>query len=265
MFEYPKDGFTKGGVLMMTKTLAAFLVAGGIASAASAGSISIAQIGGGLVLNAGPLSPAVFGNDQTTWSHTSLIAAHAALNGSGVNTEGKVTILAADTTHGLSLMVLFDRDVAGQIPISMGNVGMTSVAHGSSLAYLNAGAGNITISPNGPGSRTATGVVQWNSNGGGNGFAWAGLNNGNTMTFRFNRMAGASLGLMDPETFQFVNWNGSGWSLINIPSVDRSFTVTDDFGFSANALITTSIPLPAGGVMGGASLLGLAMFRRRAR
>lgn len=248
---------------MLSKAFFAFVVAGGLMGAADAGQIMISDIGGGITLNSGPMGPSVFGNDQSVWTHASLASAHSLLNASGVETNGKITIVAADTTHGLAMMALFDQDTVGRTPIAMGNVELVTVAHGDNLAYLNSGANNVIISPNGPTSRTAMGTVQWNSNGGGNGFAWAALEVGNTMTFRFNKVPDMPLGLDDPNTFQFASWNGSSWSVIPLAPGEKSFTATDDYGFSAQVESITVVPLPSGSLLAGASLVGLAGLRRR--
>ncbi len=250
----------------MTKTLLLSVLVGTAASVASAGSIRIDDIGGGITLSSGPMAPAVFGNDQTTWTNTSLAAANASLNASGVSTNMMITIVAADTTHGLSLMALVDQRVDVLGAEQDGHLGMVSVGHGDNLAYLNAAGGNIAIGPNAPGgSRTASGNFVWNMHGGGNGFAWANLQGGNTMTFRFNKVAGQTLGLQENPTFQFATWNGTNWSVIPLPTNQVSFTATNDWGFTSTVISagTFSIPLPSTAGMASASLLGLPLIRRR--
>jgi hypothetical protein len=238
------------------------LLAGGIASGAAADTVSISGMGDGVTLNSGPMGTNVVGANQSVWSHVSLIAANAALHASGISTNGKVTILAANTSRGLSVMALFDDDVAGQVPISMGNVGMSTFATGTNMSYVNAGANNVTITPNGSASCSATGTVQWNSNGGGNGFAWTGLTATNTVSYHFSRVASQPMGLTSPSTFQFATWNGAGWELVPIANSFLSFDVNGNFGFSGQ-FTTTVIPLPAGGAMAGIGLLGLGLVRRR--
>ncbi len=252
----------------MTKTFLAFILAGSVASVASAGAIRISDIGGGITLSSGPLGPAVFGNDQTAWTNASLASANASLNASGVATNMMITIVAADTSHGLSLMALVDQRVTNVGAEEDGHVGMVSVGHGDNLAYLNAAGGSIAIGPNSPGgSRTASGNFVWNMHGGGNGFAWANLQGGNTMTFRFNKVAGQALGLQENPTFQFATWNGTGWALVPLPTNEVSFTATNDWGFSSTVISsgTFSIPLPSTVGMASASLLGLPLLGRRRR
>jgi hypothetical protein len=135
---------------------------------------------------------------------------------------------------------------------------MTSFANGANLAYIHDLSGSVLITPNSPTSRLATGELDWNSNGAGDGFGWANLAAGNTLTFHFDR-TGANLGLDDAGTFQFVTWNGSSWQLVSLSTQDSSFTGAGEYGFS----LLVSVPLPAGAAMGALPLAGLAMIRRR--
>lgn len=84
---------------------------------------------------------------------------------------------------------------------------------------------------------------------------------GNSLTFRFNKLVGDNLRLEDPSTFQFLNWNGAAWETISIPANLLSFSETNDFGFAANVVV----PAPSVLALGGASLMTLAVGRRRAR
>lgn len=242
---------------MIAKTLVLVLGAG-MAATASAGQIAISDIGGGIVLNSGPLTNMAFGNEQQNWITTSLAAVHASLNADGISTDGRITFLAADTAQGLAVMALIDQELAEGSPI-LGHVHMDSVANGYNLAYLKDTAGNITVTPNGPNARIASGNFAWNSNGGGDAFAWAGLLPGNATTFRFNKLDGMILGLNDPGTFQFVNWDGSAWKVISVPSELLSFTDSNDYAFSASVLV----PAPSGIAVAAGPLMGALLVRRR--
>lgn len=242
---------------MYRSCLACVLVASA-ASLASAGQISVSSIGGGILLNSGPIGAGVFGDSPTNWTSSALASVHASINGSGVITNGKVTFLAADTNHGLAMMALIDQEVIPGAP-SMGAIHMDSVANGSNLAFINDAAGFVTVTPSGPSSRFATGDFGWNSNGGGDAFAWAGLATGNSITFRFNRVAGGALGLNDPATFQFINWTGSAWAVVAVPEALLSFSETNDFGFGATVLV----PAPSMLTLTGGPLTVLSLIRRR--
>ncbi|MBX3379053.1 MAG: hypothetical protein KF805_03075 [Phycisphaeraceae bacterium] len=242
---------------MNSKSLFAMVLAAGAASAVFAGQIQISNIGGGLVLNSGPLGGIAFPNAPSTWGLSSVASIHASLNASGVSTNGKITFVAADTDQGLAFMALIDQQFL-EGPTALGNVHMDSVTNGANLAYMKDTAGNLTVSAVGPNSRIASGNFAWNSNGGGDAFAWAGLSDGNSMTFRFNSIMGEVLGLNDPSTFQFVTWTGTNWALAAVSADLLSFSDTNDFGFAA-----TAVPAPGVFAIAGAPLLGLSMIRRR--
>ncbi|MFN0010667.1 MAG: hypothetical protein ACKVS8_03380 [Phycisphaerales bacterium] len=198
-----------------------------------------------------------FTSSQTNWTTSSLAAVHALINASGVGTDGKISFLAADTDNGLALMALIDRQLAAEGLFGAGNVHMDSIANGENLAFINSGA-TMAVGMNNADARVASGNFAWNRNGGGDGFAWAGLDTGDSMTFRFSRMDNVSLGLDDPATFQFLNWNGGAWEVMAVPSNLLSFSETDGYGFSAVA----QAPTP-GAAMLAAGGLGLVVLRRR--
>lgn len=241
---------------MNTRTLATFLLAGTLAAAASGGVIGVSNIGGGIVLNSGPLGPNVFGDEQTAWTATSLGNVHSFINASGINTNGVISIFAADTGHGLALLTLIDQQLVLGSPVA-GHVHMDTVGNGTNLAYIKDTQGNVTVTPNGPNARIASGNFLWNSNGGGDAFAWADLNVGNVLAYRFNRNAGESLGLNENPTFQFLNWTGTAWEIIAIPNSLLSFSQSGDFGFSA-----TVVPAPSVAAILGLPI-GATLIRRR--
>jgi hypothetical protein len=234
------------------------LAASACVQTATAGSVVIDGIGGGITLNSGDLSAAVFGSMQPNWSSTSLASVHAALNADGIVTNGKVTTLLADTDHGLALLVLIDNELNGQPAPSDASLHMTSFGHGQNLAYINNIAGNVLITPQSTTSRLATGDFLWDSVGNGDGFGWADLVVGNAMTFRFNRLVNQPLGLDDPGTFQFVTMGSNGWEVANISLSEGSFTSDGQYSF---ALVV--VPLPGVTAMASLPLFGLALSRRR--
>lgn len=244
---------------MVNRSLLSLVLAGSIASMASASMIGISNIGGGLVLNSGSLGAAAFGNSETSWSQSSLAAVHAQLAASGVSTNGRITFLAADTDHGLAFMALIDEQLV-EGAFDLGHVHMDSVGNPGNLAYLNDGFGNVSVTSGSGGSRIASGDFAWNSEGGGAGFAWSNLADGNTSTFRFNLIGGLALGLANPSTFQFVTWTGSAWAEIVVPADQLTFSLTNDYGFAA-----TVIPTPSILTMALAPMIGLSLIRRRAR
>lgn len=234
------------------------MIATGIATSCGAAQIGISAIGGGLVLNSGPLSTRAFGNGPTQWLGSSLAAVHASINASGVSTNGRITFVAAETNAGLAFMALIDQELVTGVNAG-GNVHMDSVADGLNQAYLKDTSGNVVIGANGPNARIASGNFGWNSNGGGDGFAWANLASGNTTTFRFNKIANLALGLNAASTFQFVTWDGVKWAEVVVPASLLSFSSTDDYGFSATVLV----PSPGFLAVAGIPMLGYAVRRRR--
>jgi hypothetical protein len=246
----------------MSKSMLLFLgaaVAATMCLEAQAGSVVIDPVGGGVTLQSGDLSATVFGDSQPNWSTSSLTSVHSALNGSGISTNGKVTILLADTDQGLSLLVLVDQQSSTPGSDVDGHLQMTSFANGANLAYIHDIGGSVLITPNSPTSRLATGELDWNSNGAGDGFGWSNLAAGNTITFHFDQIGGSNLGLDNSGTFQFATWNGSAWQLLSLSGQDSSFTDAGEYGFS----LLVAVPLPAGAAMGALPLAGLAMIRRR--
>jgi hypothetical protein len=225
---------------------------------ALAGTISVSPIGGGIILNSGDFTSTVFGTAKPAWGPGSLASVHNALNDAGIDTDGKVTFVPADTSRGLALLVLIDREVAAPPPAATGHLQMAS-SGSSSLTYINNLAGTVNMSTAPDGSRMASANFVWNANGGGDAFAWANLQNGDNVAFRFLRPEGGT-GLLDSSTFQFVTWGPSGWQLVAIPNPDSLFDADGEYDFSGRV-----VPLPSVVSMGALPLLaGLAIRRRRA-
>lgn len=242
----------------MTRYASVVLPLIAFAAPALAGTINISPVGGGVSLQSGPLASTVFGGPAPAWSTSSLQSVHASLASSGINTNGRVTILAADTSNGLALLTLVDREtgVAGGNPT--GNLFMQSTAHGSNIGYVNDPDEGITISPPGGNSRIAEGQFRWDSSTSGDGFGWSNLAIGNVLTFRFNLPSKGALGLNMSETFQFVTWTGTSWAVVTIPAFQSSFSINGEFGFAA-----VVIPLPGAAMLAMAPLGILPLVRRR--
>jgi hypothetical protein len=225
-----------------------------IGAHASAGTISISPLGGGITLNSGDMSSAVFGSTKPAWGPGSLASVHSALNAAGIDTEGKVTFVPADTDHGLSLMVLIDREVAPPPPASTGHLQMAS-SGSVGLTYINNIAGTVGMSTGQNGSRVASANFVWNANGGGDAFAWANLHDGDTMSFRFLRPSGGT-GLLD--TFQFVTWGSTGWELVQLSNSESLFDTAGSYSFGGRV-----VPLPSAFAMGALPLMAAGAVRRR--
>ncbi|HYE61227.1 MAG TPA: hypothetical protein VD997_04455 [Phycisphaerales bacterium] len=227
-------------------------------SPAFAGTVVIEQLGGGITLRSGDLSATVFGAGQPGWSNTSLASVHAALNADGIITDNKVTTLLADTDHGLALLILIDHETNPTQQSPDAAIHMASFGHGQNMAYINNIASSVMITPNSISSRLAVADFNWDSHAAGDGFGWANLVEGNALSFHFDKIAGTTLGLDDPNTFQFVTYNGNSWELVPITPQQGSFTDAGQFGYGARV-----IPLPGAAAMAGVSLAGVGLIRRR--
>src|SRR5262245_36562563 len=227
-----------------------------IGAHASAGTITISPVGGGISLNSGDLTSTVFGSSKPAWGPGSLAGVHSALNAAGIDTEGKVTFVPADTDHGLSLMVLIDREVAPPPPASTGRLQMAS-SGSAGLTYINNIAETVAMSGGPNGSRVASANFVWNASGGGDAFAWANLHEGDTMSFRFLRPSGGT-GLLDSSTFQFITWGAGGWEVIQLSNPDTLFDASGSYGFGGRV-----VPLPSAFAMGALPLMAAAAIRRR--
>ena len=245
---------------MITRSaILATILALGATTCAEAGSVAI-DAGGKFTIQAGDLSSSVFGGSDAAWSTASLASTHAALRRSGIETNGKVTIAAANTSHGLSLLVLVDEALANASSPVYGNLGMISSASGANISHVADASKNAKVQPITGASFAADVTYKWNANGSGEGFAWTGLEGGDALSFRFQR-SNLNLGLEATSTFQFVSWNGSAWEIAR--GSQNSFDGRHQFGFSADVIQTVVVPTPTALALGGVPLALLGMTRRR--
>jgi hypothetical protein len=221
---------------------------GALASVSGAGVITVAPIGGSITLNSGPVGG--FGAGPA-FAPGSLAAFNAQLNADGIVTDGRVTIAAVDSDSGLGLIALVDQST--NTPGGPNSAALHLESFGN-VASISLASDPFVVIPSGS-SKLAFGDFAWDNAVSGEAFAWSGLNPGNTMTWRFQQ--NGPLGLSEPATFQFVNWNGADWELISVPSNLASFSSSGEYGLSANVLV----PSPAG--MAILALGGLLAARRR--
>ncbi len=199
---------------------------------ALAGTITISPMGGGISLNSGNLASTVFGSTKPAWGIGSLASVHTTLNAAGIDTDGKITFVAADTDHGLALLVLVDQEAGVATGATTGRVQMTSTVAGPGVQYINTIASPVTITGTG-GVQTAKANFQWNGNGGGDAFAWANLQSGDGVSFQFVR-DNRSQALLSSSTFQFVTWNGNGWTRASLPSNQALFDDSGNYDFGGS-------------------------------
>ena len=219
-----------------------------LAGAAQAGSVVIDAVGGPIMLKSGDL-PGLF-TDGALHDFTSVEnkALCDSLRADGVTTDGLITFLLADTSDGLSFITLVDDANVGGDQGNPNLVGMSSTEYGiNDLGY-----DILDISDPFNITTTASGTFDWFDNRG-DGFAWSNLQDGDGVTFSFERMAGEAL--VAEDTFQFVNWNGDAWQVVDT----ANWTENGQFAFS----FVTIVPLPAPLLLGLAGLAGVAVYRRR--
>lgn len=240
-------------------SIPALLVLASASCCAHAGSV-VVNAGGTFTLEAGDLSATVFGGSEPAWSAASLEATHSTLRRAGIDTDGKVTIAAAQTSHGLALLVLVDEYVGTSSSMQFADLRMQSLASGAGLSHIADSNKGARLESGMDGVQAADVTYKWNANGAGEGFAWTQLGAGDSMDFRFSRPA-ASTGLDQTSTFQFVSWTGTTWELLRAPQ--NSFNSRHQFEFSAEVIQTVMVPTPTAAVLACAPLLVLGATRRR--
>ena len=242
---------------MLVRLLFAFSwVAIACVTTASADSVVIDGVGSDVGLQAKSVKNLFTANDDV--SNSKLVKLHQQLKDDGVKTNGKVTfVLTTSATHGLSLVSLVDTQKSN--PSDSGDLSsleMSSFADGDVDSAQTDGDELFTDAT--ADGVSANGDFEWNSDGGGDAFAWTGLHNtdNGTFTFEVNDNDPSTFpGLKSLKTFQFVTWTGSEWKVVKTGSFNNNGT----FSFSF-----TVAPIPPAAAMGLVGLAGVIVFRRRA-
>jgi hypothetical protein len=245
----------EGARQMKTRHLSLFAIIGvlGIAGAAHAGSVVIDAVGGPIMLKSGDLSGLLAGADPHTFSSEENRDVLEALQADGISTDGMISFLLADTSDGLGFIALVDDDTVGGDPGPANLIGMSTTAPSSTEYWINDyGYDILNIDDPFGITTTASGTFEWFENRG-DAFAWTNLQDGDGVTFSFEKMEGEALIGEDP--FQFVTWNGDGWQVVET----ADWTENDQFAFS----FVTIVPVPAPLLLGVAGLAGVAIHRRR--
>ena len=223
-----------------------------LAATAHAESVLIDAQGGPITLHSGNLMSIFASSSAHDFTGSDLSDVHSALQAYGVNTDGLVTFLLAETADGLGFFALMDDFNQGGGAATDSSIGFSSTAPLSADYWINSLV-NDDITVNSFGSTTtASGTFQWNDNRG-DAFAWTDLQHGDCATFNFSEMEGDAL--MSQEAFQFVTWNGDAWEVIDV----AGWSQDGQFAFS----FITLVPLPAPLLLGLAGLAGVAIIRRR--
>lgn len=231
-----------------------------VAGAADGKSVRIDGLGGAIALQAKDVSHILFGGSATpsTFTGNALVSLHSDINGSGVATDGMVSIILAETNFGLSLMALIDDQTPGaSFQSTTGTLGFTSTVSRSDVTGPNqwindnspgAIGGDIQVAIDEPGNlQFAGGLFRWDAvSEMGDGFGWSDLRTGDSIAMGFTEFSDMG--------FQFLSWDGSSWSVVEA----AEFSVGGQFAYTA-----TVIPLPAGASLGLIGLAAVAGARRR--
>lgn len=233
------------------KSFGAAALAATLATTASAGtSIVIDESFGADTIKAGDFSSYVFGGETSpNFTHAALQGIHNELAADGVDTEDKLTILAAETDNGLALFFLFDKEKSGYNGLDDSISFSSTINHSGGVGWINDANQDIQVGPIDFGAATAAGgTVTWDSDNRGDAFAWSGLekDDGITATFSGNTFF---------DEVQFATFDSvDGWSLLSeTKSFTESGTLVLDF---------VVVPSPVA-VLGAIPMLGLIAVRRR--
>ena len=254
----------------MKRTHALIVAALAVAAAASAHAGTAHITGDGLDFYMSSSNmPGYISNPGSNWlSGPELRSMHESLNAAGIQTDGVVTFMLAETDAGLALFTLVDNNAvvgAGAIDAILGMSSTTVATAGYVMNDLGVDLPNY--SNNGT-TQTVSGDYFWHPDGGADGMAWTNLQLGDTGTFDFTAYMGGQedgpaggggsastfAGLDSSETFQFITWNGDTWATI----MNGSFSEGGLFSFAF-----AIVPLPPAVAMGLAGLGVLALARKR--
>jgi len=220
-----------------------------VAIPARANIIQLSNASGSFELHSNEMG--VFGTSTPNFSTSDLTSIHATLSDWGVTTDGKITLIPVNTSHGLSFLTLIDREFGGGDTIANATLGVTSTASSSLGMYINDSLQDSWQLINPPfGSQTLGATFVWDGASSGDGFAWTNLVLGDSFSYSFVDLG--SSGTIDAEAFQFVGWSNTGWSVVST----NGFKVDGSSVFSGMV-----IPAPPVALL----LSGFALSHRRRR
>ncbi len=194
----------------------------------------------------------IFGSDEAPeFSTDSLASIHNALMSFGIDTEGKITVIPVDTSQGLSLLTLIDKESGIGDNGGGSSLGLTSTAPNSLGFFINdmdQDEWQLITSPWLP-SQTLGATFVWEGMASGDGFAWAGLSFGDTVSYSFTEMDDD--GALSADAFQFVGASENGLAVV----YSGGFNDNGSSTFTGNV-----VPAPPAGLLLTGILLG---YRRR--
>jgi len=184
-------------------------------------------------------------------SSSDLSSVHSMLLNWGIDTDGKITILPLQTSAGLSLLTLVDEELGMGDTGADSSVGITSTGASSLKMFINDSEQDDWTLIESPffSSQTLGATFIWGSIGSGDGFAWAGLEMGDAVSYTINDLGANAL---DEQAFQFISWDGTnGWNVI----AESTFSASN-----SNVFTGTVIPAPPVALL---LVTGTIGFRRR--
>ena len=246
---------------MSVHKLAAAAAVLAVGSYAHGSFIIVDDIGGPVNLFAGEFDDLVEEGSMTL-SESSLANIHSSLGLAGIETDGYVTFLLAETNAGLSFITLVDETLLAQPegggdPAPDDNTLVMSSTGPNDLDYFVNAEGDDQTSWLDPLNGQQVFDVMWGWNGAteGDGFMWGGLDEGDAVSFHFTDLGTPALGAWE---FQFVSFGDNGWEVVAMDD----FSSNNQFVFS---FTTVEDVIPAPGALAVLGAAGLAARRRRRR
>lgn len=186
-----------------------------------------------------------FASGSDRFNNTILASIHNELNapsGFNVSTDNKLTFVLGQTSEGLSMFALFDKEIGGNVTIDAG----------ATFGYTGTGfqndTGDLQTAPS-SGETAFTGDFRWSAANRGDGFAAIEF----TTDFADNIFdIGALTGAVAGQHAQVVSLNSDG-----------SLSVIDLGAWTGGTFAFAAVPMPAAGALAGVGLLGVAVRRRR--
>lgn len=235
---------------MRYRMLTMVAAVGGLAIAGAAtadGSVSANLDGEDLDLEGGSFTSLFDGPVANAFTGGDLRDIHAELNADGVATKRRVTFLVSETAEGMSIMTLVDSfwDSSNN---TLQTLGLETTAPSGKGYRINDLADDMTMTE-GAGGATADIAFNWRA-GGGDGYSWTHLAEGDAVSFDLTW--GGGTGLLLNNAIQFVSYTPDGWTVVDRAGFDEN----GEFGITFDAI-------PAPGALALLGLAGLISRRRR--
>ncbi len=231
--------------------IAACIATAAATSAAHAGYVVVDELGGPVVMNAGTFG-GLLNAAPNTITLSELLDIHNSVNSAGIQTDGYVTFLLADTAAGLTFISLIDQPITavnGANPDS--SLGLSTTAPDSLNWFVHAdGNDDVQWHDLMNGTQLHSNMFHWAGEFEGHAHAWGGLSEGDYVSYHFFDLGAAAL---TPTPFQFLSYGAQGWEVV----ATAGFSSNDQFVFSFHA-----VPSPGVAVM---LAIGLTCSARRRR